>query len=72
MDIPLIAKACGCNSVFKAETKEEVIKKIDLLKVVKGPSLLEIKARKGARQNLERPTISPKENKKVFMDFIRK
>lgn len=72
IDIPLIAKACGYNSVFKAETKEEVIKKINLLKVKKGPSLLEIKVRKGARQNLGRPTINPKENKKAFMDFIRK
>ena len=72
IDIPLIAKACGYNSIFRAETKEEIIKKINLLKITKGPSLLEIKVRKGARQNLGRPTISPKENKKAFMDFIRK
>jgi phosphonopyruvate decarboxylase len=72
IDIPLIAKACGYNSVFKAETKEEIIEKINSLKTVKGPSLLEIKVKKGARQNLGRPTISPKENKKAFMDFIRK
>lgn len=72
IDIPLIAKACGYNSIFRAETKEEIIKKINLLKIIKGPSLLEIKVKKGARQNLGRPTISPKENKKAFMDFIRK
>ena len=72
IDIPLIAKACGYKSVFKADTKEEIIKKINLLKTVRGPSLLEIKIRKGARHNLGRPTISPKENKKAFMDFIRK
>lgn len=72
IDIPLIAKACGYNSIFRAETKEEIIKKINLLKIIKGPSLLEIKVKKGARQNLGRPTISPKGNKKAFMDFIRK
>ena len=72
IDIPLIAKACGYNSVFEAKTKEETTKKINLLKTIKGPSLLEIKIRKGARQNLGRPAISPKENKKAFMDFIRK
>lgn len=71
IDIPLIAKACGYNSVFEAETKEEITKKINLLKTVKGPSLLEVRIRKGARHNLGRPTISPKENKKAFMDFIR-
>jgi len=72
IDIPLIAKACGYNSVFKAGTKEEIIEKINLLRTVKSPSLLEIKIRKGARQKLGRPTISPKENKKIFMNFIRK
>lgn len=72
VDIPLIAKACGYNSVFKAEIKEEIIEKINLLKTTKGPSLLEIRIRKGARHNLGRTTISPKENKKAFMDFIRK
>lgn len=72
VDIPLIAKACGYNLTFKAESKKEIIEKINLLKTVRGPSLLEIKIRKGARHNLGRPTISPKENKKAFMDFIRK
>lgn len=72
INIPLIAKACGYNSIFRAETKEEIIEKINLLKTIKGPSLLEIKVKKGARRNLGRPTISPKENKKAFMDFIRK
>lgn len=72
VNIPLIAKACGYNSVFEAETKEEIIKKINLLKTLKGPLLLEIRIRKGARHNLGRPTILPKENKKAFMDFIRK
>lgn len=72
IDIPAIAKACGYNSVFEAETKEGIIEKINSLKTVKGPSLLEIKIRRGARHNLGRPTIGPKENKKVFMDFIRK
>lgn len=71
IDIPAIAKACGYNSVFEAKTKDEITKKINLLKTIKGPSLLEIKIRKGARQNLGRPTVTPLENKRAFMDFIR-
>ena len=72
IDIPLIARACGYNLVFKADTNAEIIEGINNLKMTKGPSLLEIKIKKGARKDLGRPTISPKENKKVFMDFIRK
>ena len=71
IDIPLIAKACGYNSVFKADKKAEIIEGINNLKMAKGPSLLEIKIKKGARKDLGRPTKTPLENKKAFMDFVR-
>jgi len=71
IDIPLIAKGCGYNSVFKADTKDEIIEGINNLKMAKGPSLLEIKIKKGARKDLGRPTKTPLENKRAFMDFIR-
>jgi len=71
INIPLIAKACGYNSVFKADTKDEIIEKIKMMKTIKGPTLLEIKVKKGARKELGRPTKTPLENKKVFMNFIR-
>jgi len=71
IDIPLIAKACGYNSVFKADTKAEIIEGINNLKMAKGPSLLEIKIKKGARKDLGRPTKTPLENKIAFMNFIR-
>lgn len=71
IDIPSIAEACGYRSVFKAETGEEVTQKINMLKTVRGPALLEIRVNKGARQDLGRPTISPIENKQAFMSFIK-
>lgn len=71
IDIPSIAGACGYRSVFKAETGEEVTQKINMLKTVRGPALLEIRVNKGARQDLGRPTISPIENKQAFMSFIK-
>ena len=37
-----------------------------------GPCLLEITVNKGARKDLGRPTISPKENKKNFIKFLNK
>jgi len=36
-----------------------------------GPCLLEIIVNKGARKDLGRPTVSPKENKINFMSFIK-
>jgi phosphonopyruvate decarboxylase len=71
IDIPLIAKACGFNSIFRAETEDEITKGIKNLKIAKGPSLLEIKIKKGARKDLGRPTKTPLENKRAFMNFIR-
>lgn len=71
IDIPSIAEACGYSSVFKAETGEEVTQKINMLKTVRGPALLEIRVNKGARQDLGRPTIRPIENKQAFMSFIK-
>jgi len=71
IDIPLIAKACGYNSVFKADAKDEIIEGIKNLKMAKGPSLLEIKIKKGSRKDLGRPTKTPLENKIAFMNFIR-
>ena len=35
-----------------------------------GLGFLEIKVKKGARKNLSRPTISPSENKKNFIEFL--
>ncbi len=72
LDIPSIAKACGYKTVLQAETKEDVINKINELKAGSGPSLLEIKVNKGARKDLGRPTTTPIENKEAFMKFLSK
>jgi phosphonopyruvate decarboxylase len=70
IDIPTLAKACGYKTVFKAETREEVRGKMNLLKESEGPVLLEIRVNKGARKDLGRPTTTPVENKENFMKFL--
>ncbi|HLD43059.1 MAG TPA: phosphonopyruvate decarboxylase [Candidatus Nanoarchaeia archaeon] len=70
IDLPAIAKACGYTSTACAETPEDIKGKLSLLQSIDGPSLLEIKINKGARVNLGRPTITPIENKKAFMEYI--
>ena len=57
---------------MKAETSDEVIKKIKILNSSSGPSLLEIRINKGARKDLGRPIITPIENKENFMNFLSK
>ncbi|MBO8132055.1 MAG: phosphonopyruvate decarboxylase [Candidatus Marinimicrobia bacterium] len=71
INIPEIAKACGYRNVFSAETKKGIIKSLEKLKSIDGPSLLELKINKGARKNLGRPTIAPKQNKIDFMNFLK-
>ena len=66
-----IAKSCGYKLVLRAETKNEIKEKIDILRLSDGPCLLEIRISKGARGNLGRPNITPKENKENFMKFLK-
>ena len=37
---------------------------------LEGPQMLIVKIKKGARKELGRPTITPIENKEVFMKFL--
>lgn len=70
MDFLLIAKACGYTQLFRAEKKGEIKLSIKQLQKCKGPALLEINIRMGAREDLGRPTKTPIENKNDFMKFI--
>jgi phosphonopyruvate decarboxylase len=71
IDFPLIAKSCGYKLTLKAETRDEVERMINLLKLEEGPCLLEIRVNKGSRDGLGRPTRTPKENKEDFMKFLK-
>ena len=65
-----ISEACGYKYSSSAETAEQIEKEIKNLKSCEGPAFLEIKVNKGSRINLGRPSTSPRENKKLFMDFL--
>lgn len=72
IDFVNIARSFGyvyCNSV---ESKEDLISELHDLEKVDGPSFLEIKVWINSRKDLWRPTNSPLENKKLFMDFLNK
>jgi len=65
-----IAKACGYKITLQAENLTVINQKMKMLRNSPGPGLLEIKVRKGARADLGRPKMSPKENKTAFMGFL--
>lgn len=71
ISIPEIAKACSYKTVLTAETKDDLKCKIETLKKVAGPSLLEVKVQKGIRAGLGRPTVEPADAKKNFMEFLK-
>jgi len=70
IDIPTIAKACGYKTVLKAATSSEIEEGMLKLRNGEGPALLEISINKGARKDLGRPTTTPIENKKAFMENL--
>lgn len=65
-----IAKACGYKMALQAERTDEIVKSCELLKESGELAFLEIKVNKGARNDLGRPTTTPRENKEAFMGFL--
>lgn len=65
-----IAKGCGYRLCMSTDNAVVIAEKMRVLRDAQGPALLEIKVRRGARSNLGRPKIPPRENKISFMEFI--
>ena len=66
-----IAKTFNYTKVFKIEKLDDFDQIFMNFQKEKGPCLLEILVNKGARKDLGRPTLSPKQNKLNFMSFIK-
>ena len=71
LDIPSIARACGYRDTQQAENKQELANSLAWLQTATGPALLEVRLHKGARSDLGRPTITPQQNKKTFMQHLQ-
>jgi len=63
IDLVTIAKSCGYKEAFQVSSKVEIHSLIANLDTSSGPVLIEIRTNKGSRDDLGRPTKSPKENK---------
>tara|TARA_R110002096_G_scaffold410190_1_gene609750 strand:- start:1234 stop:2358 length:1125 start_codon:yes stop_codon:yes gene_type:complete len=66
-----IAKGCGYSTVQSVDNTSNLEDVLPSFLNSTGPSLLEIKVRTGNRKDLGRPTTTPQENKKAFMDFVK-
>lgn len=67
IDLVKIAKAIGYSNAFSLSDLNDIKACLGQ----KGPTLIEIKVKKGARKDLGRPTTTPLENKNKLMDFLQ-
>jgi phosphonopyruvate decarboxylase len=71
LDIPAIAQACGYHEARQVRSAEELSEALARLRAEAGPSLIEVQVRTGARSDLGRPTTTPQENKRQFMQHLQ-
>jgi phosphonopyruvate decarboxylase len=71
LDFSTLSKVFNYKNAFIAINSVELKEVINKMKQSEGPSLLEIRIRKGARKDLGRPTTSPIENKIDFMNSLQ-
>lgn len=67
INIPQIASAVGYRHVLSVDNEEGLKEALVKIRDLKGPVLLEVKVKKGARKDLGRPTTTPIQNKEAFM-----
>ena len=72
IDLPAVAKAVGYKATYSVDSKAGLEKVLAMVYSVEGPAFLEIKVKKGNRNNLGRPTTTPIQNKEALMKFLKK
>lgn len=72
IDLKAIALGSGYSDYALARTPAELTAGWQRLEEVLGPVMLEVQIAVGARDDLGRPTSSPRENKRVFMEWIKR
>lgn len=70
VDFPALAKAAGYREAHSAQSAEELILQLRDAAAAKGPVLMEVKIALGARENLGRPTTTPRQNRDDLMQNL--
>lgn len=71
VDLPAVATAVGYKNVYSVETSDSLAEMLKKVQQTEGPSLIEVKVKKGNRKDLGRPTTTPQMNKIALMDFLK-
>ena len=68
------AEAAGYAKVLSADSEETLVEALKSIYNIEtgGPVLLEVRCACGARNDLGRPTTTPRENRDALMEFITK
>lgn len=72
IDLPRVARAVGYKHTYSVTTEEDLTDVLSEVKSTDGPTLLEVKVKKGNRKDLGRPTTTPIQNKEALMEFLSK
>jgi len=72
IDFISIAKACGYKYAVSVDNFEDLDKELNIVKEKKELCMIEVKCSIGAREDLGRPTTTALENKKNFMEYLKK
>lgn len=72
IDLPATVKALGYLNSYSVNNAEDLCAILCKIKNLEGPTLLEVRVKKGNRKDLGRPTRTPLQNKMAFMDFLLK
>lgn len=70
-DYCTLAEASGYNICMRVNDKTELINALKVAEEKEGPCFIEIMVALGSRADLGRPTTTPKENKAVFMSYLK-
>jgi len=70
LDFKAVAGALGYASTYRADTTEEMASALAAMASSRGPALLEVRVKGGARKDLGRPKTTPVQNKTAFMENL--
>jgi len=71
IDLAQIASSCSYRHSFRADTPEGLNRIVKNALKISGPTFIHLKIKPGSDPKLGRPTLSPEEVKKEFMEYIR-
>lgn len=66
-----IALACGYKAAYCLSKLDELNMILSELEGIRGPIFIEMKSATGSRDDLGRPTTTPRENKNAFMQYVK-